>query len=183
MVNALPNIPILMYHEVWADLSPESEIRHTTPAYIVSKSSFNKQMQYLKDNTFQTLTLDEYFTSKWHHDRKCVIITFDDGWANNYSEAFPTLKALRLKATVFVATNFIGQKNYMDWAQLKEMQKNGISIQSHTASHVALTEKSESEINKELSSSQKKIEDRLGTLVQYLSAPHGMVDQTVIDAA
>ena len=183
MTIPIPDIPILMYHEVWAEMTQESQIRHTNPAYIVARQTFEEQMQYLHDNEFRTLTLDEYLEGSRHNDRKRVIITFDDGWHNNYSQAFPTLKTLGLKATIFVATDFIGQKDYMDWAQLKEMQDAGISVQSHTASHGALTEKSELEIKEELSLSKKNIEDRLGTPVQYLSAPHGMVDQAVIDAA
>lgn len=183
MTNRLPNIPILMYHEVWANLSPESKIRHTNPAYIVSRQTFEEQMQYLRDEQFRALTLDEYLDGSRNDDRKSVIITFDDGWSNNYWEAFPILKRLRLKATVFIVTDFIGQKGYMDWAQLEEMQKEGISIQSHTVSHGALTQKSVADISKELKMSKHQIEDSFGITVEFLSAPHGMVNQKVIDAA
>lgn len=170
-----------MYHEVWK--STESIISHTNPAYVLTARNFSRQMHYLRNSGHTTLWLDEYLDCSLDNEQQSVIITFDDGWYNNYSQAFPVLKELGLKATIFVVTDFIGQKGYMDWPQLEEMQKNGISIQSHTASHGALTEKSEAQIGKELRLSKNKIEDRLGKTVQFMSAPHGMVDKRVVDAA
>ncbi len=181
MNQSLPPIPILMYHEVWE--STEGRIRHTNPAYVLTARNFSRQMHYLHDSGHRTLCLDEYLDGSRENEPQSVIITFDDGWYNNYSQAFPVLNELGLKATIFVVTDFIGQKGYMDWPQLKEMQENGISIQSHTASHGPLTEKSEVEIGEELRASKNKIEDRLGKLVQFMSAPHGMIDKRVIDAA
>lgn len=181
MNHPLPTIPILMYHEVWK--STEGSIRHTNPAYVLTAPNFSRQMHYLHTSGHRTLWLDEYLDDSSETERQSVILTFDDGWYNNYSQAFPILKELGLKATIFVVTDFIGQKSYMDWPQLKEMQENSISIQSHTASHGPLTEKSEVEIGEELRASKNKIEDRLGKPVQFMSAPHGMIDKRVIDAA
>ena len=71
----------------------------------------------------------------------------------------------------------------MGWDQLREMNKEGISIQSHTASHKPLSVLETNEIMYELEESKKSIEDQLGSAVDFLSAPHGMINHKVIDIA
>lgn len=69
-----------------------------------------------------------------------IIITFDDGYEDNYTNMMPMINAMGMKATMFMATNYIGKENYVSWQQLKEMQNNNIEIGSHTANHLPLTE-------------------------------------------
>ena len=69
-----------------------------------------------------------------------IIITFDDGYEDNYTNMMPMINAMGMKATMFMATNYIGKENYVSWQQLKEMQDNNIEIGSHTANHLPLTE-------------------------------------------
>jgi len=114
---------------------------------------------------------------------KSLVITFDDGWADNYTNVFPILKEYKLTATVFVITGSVGQKNYMDWNQLREMSGAGISIHSHTVSHKPLAQLSKAEIEYELKTSKKTIEDALGTQVNFLSLPHGVYNKQVFESA
>ena len=114
---------------------------------------------------------------------KSLVITFDDGWADNYTNMFPILKEYDLTATIFVITGFIGQSNYMDWNQLREMSEAGISIQSHTASHKPLAQLSKAEIEYEIETSKKTIEDALGEKVSFLSLPHGVFNDKVLKIA
>jgi peptidoglycan/xylan/chitin deacetylase (PgdA/CDA1 family) len=140
-------------------------------------------MEYLHENGYQTLSLNQVIDAKVSLNHKTVALTFDDGFANNYTNAFPILKKFELTATIFVVTNFVGNHNYMDWNQLREMNKEGISIQSHTASHMPLSVLKTNEIMYELDSSKKEIEDHLGSAVNFLSVPHGMINHKVIDTA
>ena len=181
--NKIPKIPILMYHEVSDDTGRSKRTRHTNPAYSLSVEQFREQMEYIHDNGYKTRTLNELLDTKSHTQQKSVVLTFDDGWQNNYTNAFPILVEFGLTATIFVITDFIGKPNYMDWDQLREMNTQGISIQSHTASHRPLAGLATSEIKDELEESKCTIEHHLGTPVDFLSAPHGIIDQKVIDIA
>src|SRR4030042_3567421 len=120
---------------------------------------------------------------KDHVPQKSLIITFDDGWADNYTNVFPTLKEYSLTATIFVITGFVGKENYMDWKQLREMSEAGISIQSHTVSHKPLAQLSKAEVGYELQTSKKTIEDVLGKQVNFLSLPHGVFNNKVLKMA
>ena len=181
--HKIPKIPILMYHEVSEVTERNKKTRHTNPIYSLSLTKFREQMEYISKNGYQTLLLNQLIHSTTHNHQKSVAITFDDGWANNYTNAFPILKKHGLTATIFVVTNFVGNHNYMDWDQLRAMNKEGVSIQSHTASHRPLTVLKTNEIMYEIDASKKSIEDHLGSAVDFLSAPHGMINHKVIDAA
>ncbi len=181
--NILSPIPILMYHEISSVSERQKQVRTTNPSYSLLVEQFVQQMDYLEKNDFQTLTLDEISSRPANNNHKSVVITFDDGWANNYTHAFPILQKRQLTATIFIVTSFVGQQSYLDWPQIKEMHAAGISIQSHTASHRPLTLLDEPEIMTELESSKKTIEDHLGAAVDFLSVPQGMVSELVIAVA
>ncbi len=178
-----PKIPILMYHEVSAVGDSKEEVRHTNPSYVLSVSKFREQMQYLHANGFNTVTLQDVLDGTGSQEQNSVVLTFDDGWMSNYTNAFPIFNNMGLTATIFVITDFIGTAKYMNWNQLKEMAEAGISVQSHTAGHSALSTLSGGEIKHELERSKATIEDHLGLSVDFLSAPHGMIDKSVIDIA
>jgi len=112
-----------------------------------------------------------------------VAITFDDGWNNNYTEALPILREEGMVASLFLITGFVGREGYVDWAQVAEMEAGGISIQSHTVSHQPLISLGPERMASELVESKRSIEDRLGKRVDFMSAPHGLINRKVIDAA
>jgi peptidoglycan/xylan/chitin deacetylase (PgdA/CDA1 family) len=172
-----------MYHEVSDDTERRKRTRHTNPAYSLSVEQFREQMQYIHDNGYRTWSLNELLDTKSHTQQKSVTLTFDDGWQNNHTHAFPILEEFGLTATIFVITDFVSQPNYLDCEQLREMKTQGISIQSHTAMHSPLTGLATSEIKRELEVSKHTIEHHLGTPVDFLSAPHGMIDEKVLDIA
>jgi peptidoglycan/xylan/chitin deacetylase (PgdA/CDA1 family) len=178
-----PKIPILMYHQVSELTKTTKKIRSTNPAYSLSVKQFSEQMRYLHENDYQTLSLSKLLDQTAPYHQKAVVLTFDDGWADNYTNAFPILKKFRLTATIFVITDFVGKPEYADWAQLREMSKDGISIQSHTVTHSPLPLLHTNEIMYELGTSKKSIEDHLGSVVEFLSVPHGMINQEVANAS
>jgi peptidoglycan/xylan/chitin deacetylase (PgdA/CDA1 family) len=118
-----------------------------------------------------------------HVPENSLVITFDDGWADNYTNVFPILREYGLIATIFVITGSVGQSNYMNWNQLREMSEAGISIQSHTVSHKPLAQLRKAEVGYELETSKKTIEDHLGTQVNFLSLPHGVYNKQVFESA
>lgn len=95
-------IPVLMYHSI---------VEKSSNIYEVSTSDFDAQMKYLKDNGFKAISMADYI-SIMHGEKtrpsKAVLITFNDGWLDNYTVAVPILKKYRMTATFFIVSNFIG---------------------------------------------------------------------------
>jgi peptidoglycan/xylan/chitin deacetylase (PgdA/CDA1 family) len=133
-------------------------------------------MKYLKDNGFTTLSTDEFYDFMVRNKpvpKKSVLITFDDCYEDNYTNAFPILKKYNFKATIFVITGFVDKaKQFLTSAQLKEMQRNGIDIESHTDLHEKLGTYTYAAQLKILKTSKKYIEKTLHKPVRYLAYPH-----------
>jgi peptidoglycan/xylan/chitin deacetylase (PgdA/CDA1 family) len=182
-VKSYPRIPILMYHSIPSLGIEKGSARKTNPAYRLPVDKFRSQMMYLAEHNFEPLTVDGLVNGREVGDEKGIVITFDDGWYDNYVNAFPILQEIGISATIFVATGLVGQNEYLGWRELKQMSSWGVSIQSHTVSHKPLTELRVSDLEKELDASKKTLEDRLKTEINHLSAPHGMINKRVIAAA
>jgi peptidoglycan/xylan/chitin deacetylase (PgdA/CDA1 family) len=176
-------LPILMYHEVSQASERQKRVRKTNPAYAVSTVGFREQVRWLRDHGFQTVSLDQALEDESGECSSRTAITFDDGWDNNYTEAFPILREEGMVASLFVITGSVGTEGYVNWAQLAEMEAGGISIQSHTVSHAPLVSLDPDRMVSELETSKGSIEDRLGKRVDFMSAPHGLINRKVIDAA
>lgn len=178
-------IPILMYHEVNTDEKNENGKKRMGYSCCLSVSQFAEQIRYLYKNNFYSLSLEEileYNNGKntTIHNKKAVVITFDDGHSGNYKYAFPILKKYGFSAIFFVATNWIDKKNMVSWNQLKEMVDEGMDVQSHTVSHVPLSTVSDVQIKNELLESKRIIEKNLEVKVEFLGLPHGDFDSRVI---
>jgi peptidoglycan/xylan/chitin deacetylase (PgdA/CDA1 family) len=152
-------IPVMMYHHVNGQEETSVSI---TPEH------FEEQIKYLSGAGYRSLFLDEFFKvlDRWNIPEKLVVITFDDGYADNYRYAYPILKKYNMKATIFPVTAFIktaaqkdreipdnsdilmdsitaktGLDGYLTWEEMKEMQKSGlIDIQAHCHTHAAYFE-------------------------------------------
>ena len=134
-------------------------------------------MAYLKENGYTTIAPGELYDSLANGTElpeKPVLITFDDGYEDNYQNAYPILKKYGFKATIFVITGFLDkQKNYLTWQQAQEMEQDGISIESHTVNHKSMTELTDDQLRDELVNSKKEIEKRLDKKVDFVAYPTG----------
>ena len=132
----------------------------------VLPEDFDRQMKYLSENGYHTITPDELYDSLAGNaelPENPVLIN-----------AYPILKKSDFKATIFVISSFLGvYPNYLTWDQAREMDANGISIQSHTVDHKSMTDLSDDELRAELVNSKKKIEKELGHSVDYMAYPTG----------
>lgn len=145
----------------------------------VLPEDFERQMKYLRDNNFHAITPQEMYAAiveGTELPENPVLITFDDGYLDNYTQAYPILKKYGLKATIFVITGLMdrGQPGYFTWGQAAEMEASGlINIESHTVTHRSLTDLSEAEARLELLKSKQDIERRLGKQVDFVAYPTG----------
>lgn len=176
-------IPILMYHEVedLAKLKLAIANNEVHPSYIVATNSFKQQLYQIISHGLTTLNAED-LNSNFDCD-KPLLITFDDGYSNNYTSVFPELLANHMVGTFFVIASSIGFNRMMTKSQLIEMSNNCMSIQSHGLTHRPMASLSKKELSIELEESKKIIEDITGKEVCCLSLPHGSFDLKVLRLA
>jgi len=162
---------ILAYHAVSDNITGIEEL-------FVSPYEFYKQIEYLYQNGYKPLHFDEI--KDFQKYKKPVIVTFDDGYANNYHIAYPVLKKFNFKATIFMVAGYIDKPGYLSKAQIKEMM-DIISFQSHTLKHPELDKLSDKELEKECITSKEILEEITGQPVYALAYPYGCYNQKVID--
>lgn len=179
-------VPIVMYHSVNPNAVAENRLA-------VSVNAFERQMRFLKTHHYNVLPLNFLATlikDKKKIPPKAIAITFDDGYRDIYTYAFPILKKYNLPATIFIIVNEIGrpQADRLDWGELKEMQDSGIiTVASHAQGPEPLINiKSDEEIKYQMFESKKILEQNLGRKVEAFSYPEGRfndrIRQMVIDA-
>ncbi|RMF58238.1 MAG: polysaccharide deacetylase family protein, partial [Calditrichaeota bacterium] len=149
--------------------------------YALARAEFARQMGYLAENGFVAATLDEILAEPGS-PRKRVVITFDDGYGDNFTEALPVLLEFSLKATFFVIVNRIGTPDFMTWKQLLALRDAQMDVQSHTLNHRPLTRLSEADLVTELAGSRILLRGRLGKEIEFISFPHGVYNRRVVDA-
>ena len=163
--------PILEYHQVTdAQLDPDFEIYNVPPA------DFAAQLDYLQAEGYTTITLQDFMRvvhGKGTLPDKPIVLTFDDGYKDNYTEMLPILEAHSMTAVVYVITNELGKKNYLKLDELKDMQRRGIEIGSHTADHLPLTSLDESTQLKQIRESKIFLEWSGLATIYSLSYPNG----------
>lgn len=170
-------IPVIMYHSV--KYEKDNPVR-------ISEENFAAQMKYLKDNNYTTLSLNELYEFIKNNapvPEKSVVLTFDDGYKDNYENAYPILKKYGLKATIFVITDYIGKNEYLTISEIKELEENGIHIESHTVNHKDLSTLSYEDQITELKESKKSLEKLINREVKYIAYPYGKYNESTIKAA
>jgi len=158
---------ILYYHSI--DERKGEKFYLKTPPDI-----FREQMELLRDN-YNVISLRELIKCIRRRKKmnKSVVITFDDGFKDNYTVAYPILYRHDLPATFFITTGFIGKKGYMDWRDLKELKESGFEIGSHTVTHPRLSKLPRSKIDEELKISKEVLKTKLDEEIDLFAAPYG----------
>ncbi|MDE3088063.1 MAG: polysaccharide deacetylase family protein [Chloroflexota bacterium] len=184
-------VPILMYHHIQDLADGASELRLT---WTVSPENFDAQMAWIAQRGFHAISMAQLAAHLKHSQplpAKPIVVSFDDGWEEQYTVAFPILKKYDLSGTFFVYTNPIDHKEFMTWAQLQEMSTAGMDIQAHTLSHPHLRALAPDAAMKEIADSKTILETRLGKPIvafaypfgEYNAAIIGMVKQSGIELA
>src|SRR5262245_46688267 len=162
----------------------------------VSPPVFRRQMEHLASAGYHVLRFSEAVAclgADTPLPERSVVISLDDGFRDNYEQAFPILAMLGLPATVFLTASYIGgdrlptltRSEYvpqpLDWKQVREMHAHGVEFGSHTLSHPMLDQVPQAEARREIVESKRLIEDRLGAPVPLFCYPRGHFDETVKD--
>lgn len=181
-IDGYQEVPILTYHNFST---------RATNKMTVTASEFEAQMRYLKDHDYHVISMKSFFEFldfKRQIPKKSVLIAIDDGWRSFYTLAYPILKKYGYPATLFIYTGLIdGEKNHLNWAEIKEMSKHQIEMQCHTRSHRYLTKRKSgesylmyvNEIENELNHSASIIEAKINKKVDLLAYPYGETNHLV----
>jgi peptidoglycan/xylan/chitin deacetylase (PgdA/CDA1 family) len=177
--DTTPRVPIAVYHS----------IRDTSPAemsvvyqFNVPPTSFDAQLHYLHENDFHTITfamLHEAITYGTPLPTKPVILSFDDGWRTQYTEALPILKKYGFIATFFLYPNVIEHKNYMTWDEVRTLRDAGMEIGSHSKSHQYMTKQTPEEQLYEVEQSKLILEEKLDVTITTFAYPFGLFDTNI----
>ncbi len=167
-------VPILCYHgvldEPWG-----------LESLFVKIDEFASQMEYLAENGYTTLFVSEIKEADKY--AKPIILTFDDGYKDVYTNAFPILKKYNLKANIYIISGWLDGQTYMSEDDLKEMANSSlIEVGSHTVTHQALAKLSNNRIEEEVKNSQEFLQKLTNKPIDVIAYPTGSYDERVIDS-
>jgi peptidoglycan/xylan/chitin deacetylase (PgdA/CDA1 family) len=198
-------VPVLMYHHV----NP-----HAGDLVTVTPRVFEEQMRHLRSRGYHSLPLEAlmgYLEGETVPPRS-VVITFDDGWLDNYLHAFPVLRRYGIRAAIFLVTERVGeasrgrreegapvpthreskmlmrggeaQQVALNWDHVREMAEGGlVEFHSHTKTHAKCDTLSAGELEEELGESKEEIEERTGRPCSFVCWPHGRGSDAAIETA
>ena len=173
---------ILMYHSIGENTLFSS----------VAPKDFEKQMEYLKQNNFNVVSIETLYNYLLDGTipLKTICLTFDDGYFDNFEIAFPLLQKYNFPATIFVNTHFMGKEidrrgvksKIFGWNESKIMESSGIiDIEPHTINHIKLHKSSDEEIEEEIIGCKNEIEKTLNKKCIFFAYPSGKYTQNVIE--
>lgn len=178
----IPGVPVLLYHALVRSSQPSAESREVK--YEVTAATFQNHVRRIRAGGRRVLSMKEILdASGVPSSESAVGITFDDGFVSDYEEAFPVLVKEGARGDFFVNTANIGKPGYLSWEQIREMHGGGMGIHSHGHSHAALSLLPLDGLRRELATSRKLLEDKLGSAVELIAVPYGLMNRRVIREA
>jgi len=175
-------VPILMYHYI---SEPPADADIYRKDLSVPPARFESHLRYLQEHGYRVITLDDLLAflayGKPLPDRP-VILTFDDGYEDNYTHAFPLLRQYGMVGHFFIISDFVNQRRsgYMTWPQIEEMAAAGQRIGSHSRDHPDLKGKSVDYLVWQALGGLEAIQEHVGYHPRWISYPAGSYDDQTI---
>lgn len=175
---------ILAYHSI----SPSR-----TDNLAVSVANFRRQIEWLARRNYHGVSLRDYMSGR-NLPKRPIVLTFDDGYADNYTHAWPILQAYGFRATIFLVADYVNTDNIYPWdadhdpracrvlnrEEVMRLQDAGIEFGSHTCTHPRLANIDRDRAWYEIQHSKQKLSDFLGRSVDTFCYPHGsLTDETI----
>lgn len=168
------HVPILLYHYIRVNPSPSDSLGRQLS---VTPDLFAQQMAWLAANGYHPTNLERVLLSlqgTTFLPDKPVVLTFDDGYDDLYTQVYPLLKRYAFPATAFIPNSLVNRPGYITWDQLREMQRSGLLfVGGHTVHHVDLTGLTFDRAADEVTRNKDDLEARLGQPVRYFAFPNG----------
>jgi len=173
------NVPILTYHYIRVNADRNDRMGF---ALSVTPADFAAQMDWLAQNGYHPITTEDlyaYLQGARGLPSKPVILTFDDGYADFFTTALPILISHDFRAEEYVVSSFVGQPGYMTAAQVREADRSGIEIGSHTVSHANLAASSTGASWAQITQSKAFLEQLIGHPIVSFCYPSGKFSSAV----
>lgn len=171
-----------MYHYIRPMPGPNDPVGQDLT---VTPRRFAQQLAYLVSHGYHTITLEDLSLARAHKyalPRHPVVLTFDDGYEDFYTTAWPLLRRYYFRATIFVITGFVGRHNYLTWREIKQLDSTGmVEIGSHTVDHLDLTTLSLPAARYQLVQSRRELANKLRHPVDSFSYPGGKFNSQVVE--
>lgn len=174
-------LPIILYHylENVADKNDTLRVKMN-----IRPEIFEEQLASLKKSGYETVfvrDIPSLIESKAAQSKR-VALTFDDGYEDFYTDAFPLLKKHNAKATVYIIVDFIGRPGYLTSPQIEELASSGlVEIGSHTLTHRDLTKLAAGEAAREIEQSKSRLEGEFKISVSSFAYPYGRLNNSLVD--
>lgn len=175
-------VPILMYHYV-GPLPPGADQYRVN--LTISTDLFRAHLQYLADEGYTTISLadlERALREGAELPERPVILTFDDGHIDHYTNVFPALQEFGQSGTFFLISGRVDAQDpaYISWEQAREMAEAGMSMQAHTKHHPDLRERDTDFLTYEIIGSVESIAAHTGQMPRFFAFPGGRYDDTVL---
>jgi peptidoglycan/xylan/chitin deacetylase (PgdA/CDA1 family) len=171
---------VLMYHAIPSGTGP---CVSADPHYAVERRVFTQHLQLMQQLGFRPASVRELLQLDPEGSRAShVALTFDDGHESNFA-AFAEIQRFGGSADFFINPGSVGSAGHLSWAQLREMDRQGASIQSHGLHHHALDELSPDGVTEALAVSRRRIEDELGRSCELFAPPFGRLSPGLVQRA
>lgn len=176
-------VPVMIYHSVRPHVA-ESALQD---AYDITPDLLRSEIRSLKSKGYTTVRFSDVeaaIDGGKALPAKPIILSFDDGWENQYTYAFPILKEEGVIGTFYIYTNPVGRnKHWMTWSQIIEMDKAGMEIGGHARTHPYLTKIVDNKLlDREILLSKEIIESHLGHKITTFAYPFGLYNARVVAA-
>lgn len=169
-------VPVLMYHHIKEPLSPKRD--RIDYGLSVTPSSFNQQMSSLASHGFSTIAVDQIFKPD---QNKKISLTFDDGYKDIITNAYPIMQQYNYTGTVFIITAFIGRDGYLSSDDIKQLLASGWTLGSHTVSHPELNRLNSETASLEINSSKSQLESIFDVHITTICYPAGKYSKEIMD--
>ncbi|HUN24062.1 MAG TPA: polysaccharide deacetylase family protein [Anaerolineales bacterium] len=175
-------IPVLMYHHVGPVKEGANQLEY---GLTVQTELFREQLQFLKNRGYTSISLYQAQSALMTGaplPEKPIVLTFDDGYLDNYEYAFPLMSEFGYTGTLFIPTEFIDNKleGRMSWEQIVEMHSAGWSVEPHSKTHPSLIDKPRDFLVYELLGSLQTIQYYIGYQPRFFCYPAGDYDDNVV---
>ena len=131
-------------------------------------------MEYLHNEGYHTISLDDlyaYVTEGKELPDKPIVLTFDDGYIDNYEDVLPILESYDMQATIFMISDAVNTKRFMSIDELKTMDAHKFIVEGHTNHHSILTRIDPSKLDNEIKGGKDTLQAFMGKPIDYLAYP------------
>jgi peptidoglycan/xylan/chitin deacetylase (PgdA/CDA1 family) len=172
--------PVFIYHHVTQFRPSDDAIER---GLTITPQQFDGELSYLASHHYRTVSAADA-VSRLLEGRKLpakhVILSFDDGYSDMYTNVYPQLRRRHMTATFFIPSGLIGKPRYLTWRQLEDMSRHGMDIEAHSVTHPDLTVVPRPQVRGEIYGSRQTLQRRLHTSVRIFAYPYGTYNSYIL---